>query len=195
MANVVTDSRASIASDPLRNFRFRVIIYHTVSGYKFTELGFMTCSGLALETAVVAYREGHFNTTPQKMPGQTDFPPLNMARGAMVNTPHNLKWVEQIFSAIAGTGSWVPSKNTDSFRSPYADIQVLAHPWTANNAIPPKLLFRVFNVWPSAIAYSDLDAGGNAILMEQMTLQHEGWKVAYATDSYQSKPAFSSSYK
>jgi phage tail-like protein len=186
MPETVKDSRSSIATDPLRNFRFIVNINHVTAGgnRKLIELGFMNCAGLNVETQVIAYRQGGYNLTPQKMPGQSEFTPITLSRGVMVNTPHAYEWVREIFSVIQGGGSYAPKKGKD-FRS-NIDISVLAHPYTLNNKVPVKLRFKVYNAWPGSISFSDLDAGGNGILMEQMVIQHEGWKPSYAADPYTS---------
>jgi phage tail-like protein len=42
--------------------------------------------------------------------------------------------------------------------------------------------FKVYNAWPTAVAYSDLNAGDNAIFVEQMTLVHEGFDIKWASD-------------
>lgn len=185
----VENSLSSIATDPLRNFRFHVEIHHTTAGgkYNLTKLGFMSVSGLNVETSVVAYRQGGYNTTQQKMPGQSEFTPLTFSRGVMVNMPHSYEWVREIFSVIQGGGTFAPRGNND-FRS-NVDIKVMAHPYTKGQKVPIKLWFKVFNAWPSAIGFSDLDAGGNAILVEQMVLQHEGWRPSYAKDPYGSDAA------
>lgn len=183
MPVTVTSSLSSIKTDPLRNFRFKVDIHHlTPEGEKLTKLGFMQCAGLNVENAVIAYRQGGYNTTPQKMPGQSEFTPITLSRGAMVNTPHSYHWMREIFSVIQGDGKYVPTSKDDDFRTTI-DIRVLAHPSTVK-AVPIKLWFRVYRAWPVSLGYSDLDAGGNAVLMEQMVLQHEGWRVEYATDAY-----------
>jgi phage tail-like protein len=39
---------------------------------------------------------------------------------------------------------------------------------------------EVYNAWPTAVAYSDLNAGDNALLVEQMTLVHEGFNINWA---------------
>ncbi len=39
---------------------------------------------------------------------------------------------------------------------------------------PVAASFRAYNAWISSLAYSDLNAGDNAIMVEQMTLVHEG---------------------
>lgn len=184
MPAVVSDSRSTIASDPLRNFKFLVNIQHTTAaGNKMVNLGFMSCSGLNVETQMIPYRQGGYNTTPQKMPGQSDFAPLTLSRGAMVNTPHAYQWVQEIFATVQGTGSFAPANSSSDFRA-NIDILVLAHPWTGSTSVPVKARYKVYNAWPSSLGFSDLDAGGNSVLMEQMVLQHEGWRMAYAADSY-----------
>jgi phage tail-like protein len=40
--------------------------------------------------------------------------------------------------------------------------------------------FEVYNAWPTSVAYSDLNAGDNALFVEQMTLVHEGFDVNWA---------------
>ena len=42
--------------------------------------------------------------------------------------------------------------------------------------------YRVYNAWPTALAYSDLDAGANQLLIEQMTLAHEGFDFDLASN-------------
>jgi phage tail-like protein len=182
MPATVSDSRSSVKTDPLRNFRFQVNInYQTSKGNMAARLGFMTVGGLTVETDLIAYRQGGFNTTTQKMPGQTNFPPLTLSRGMMVGHGDQYEWYKAIFSVIAGKGPQGPGTPTD-FRTDI-DIFVLAHPWTRSTRVPIKAKYKVFNAWPQSLAYSDLDAGGNGLIMEQMVLQHEGFGLSYADDN------------
>lgn len=184
MPATVKDSRASVATDPLRNFRFQVNINHTTSkGSMSVRLGFMTVAGLSMQTETISYRQGGMNTTVQKMPGQTQFPPLSLSRGMMVGRPDQLDWMKEIFSVVAGKGSGPNQSNGGrDFRSDI-NIYVLAHPWTRSTAVPIKAKYKVYNAWPESLAWSDLDAGGNALIMEQMVLQHEGFGVSYAASN------------
>jgi phage tail-like protein len=175
MSVLLKPSLSHLATDPLRNFKFRVQIHHPkIPGI--TKLGFMMVSGLAITTEVIPYREGGMNTTTQKMPGQSDFSPITMSKGLAVGNGEMWRWMKQLFVVMQGTGSGSPGEN---FRF-NVDIKVLDHPVTATNKIPVKAWFRVYNAWPTAISYSDLDAGANAIIVNQMTLAHEGFdnKVA-----------------
>lgn len=190
MPAVVRDSRSSVKTDPLRNFRFQVNIYHnTRKGSMAAHLGFMSCAGLSVETDLIAYRQGGMNTTTQKMPGQTNFPPLSLSRGMMVGSEDQYLWFKEIFSVIAGGGTGPNAANHNDFRSD-VEIFVLAHPWTKSTSVPIKAKFYVYNAWPQSLSYSDLDAGGNAIIMESMVLQHEGFKVGYAPDNAASEAQY-----
>jgi phage tail-like protein len=169
-----TSSIAHLASDPLRNFKFQVTIRPNSGGA--INLGFMSVSGLNITVDVIAYRVGSYNTTTQKMPGQADFSPITLSRGLAVGTPQNWQWMKELFTVMQGTGT---SNGTTDFRA-MIDVQVLAHPVTAATVNYPAW-FRIYNAWPTALAYSDLDAGANQLLIEQMTLAHEGFDFELAT--------------
>lgn len=194
MPELLQDSHSSIVTDPLRNFKFIVNInkeLYTKNGTSkgtLATLGFMNASGLNIETSVIAYREGGYNTTPQKMPGQSEFTPITFSRGVMIGSPQAYQWMREIFSVVQGGGLLSLAQKRD-FRAT-VDIKVLAHPHTnqrqgmSTPGTPIKAWYKVYNAWPASIGFSDLDAGGNAVFMEQMVLQHEGWKVNFAPDPW-----------
>lgn len=186
MPQTVNTSLSSIATDPLRNFKFLVNITPVNSitgtnGKSITSLGFMSVSGLNLSTEVIPYRQGGMNTTPQKMPGQTDFSPLTLSRGVLLGTDQSWLWTKELFATLQGSAGTTGPGN--DFRG-HADILVLDHPVTKGGAnTPVKMWFRCYNVWISNLGYSDLDAGGNGFMVEQMTLQHEGFELAWASST------------
>ena len=189
----------SLVTDPLRNFKFLVTIAvpnGSAVPTTIAKLGFMTADGLGIQNEVIPYREGGDNTTTRKMPGQTDFGPITLARGAMSvpvgpryttgagGTNEIEQWMSQVFSAMEGQGLAV-SASAD-FRT-NVTIDVLEHPKTdptygagLNNPPPIKLRYYVFNAWPMGLNYSGLDAGGNAILVQTLQLAHEGFVPIYA---------------
>lgn len=167
-------SIAHLKTDPLRNFKFLVSIRHPQTP-GFGGMGFMSVSGLNITTEVIPYREGGMNTTTQKMPGQSDFAPITMSKGLAVGDRAMLNWMRELFTVMQGTGTGAAGNN---FRSTI-DIKVLAHPVTKGK-VPVKAAFRVYNAWPTSVAYSDLDAGANAIIIQQMTLAHEGFEFKVA---------------
>ncbi|WP_084693081.1 phage tail protein [Actinomadura atramentaria] len=164
-------SIAHIETDPLRNFRFRVKIHKA----GFPEMGFMAVSGLNITTEVIPYREGGMNTTTQKMPGQADFAPITLSKGLAVGDSAMMEWTRELFTVLQGTG---PGKPGAEFRA-RVQIDIIDHPVTVKQA-PIKASFMVYNAWPTAVAFSDLDAGANAVLVQQMTLAHEGFEFRIA---------------
>lgn len=171
----VKPSIAHVNTDPLRNFKFNVSINHPgIDG--FASMGFMTVSGLNITTEVIPYREGGMNTTTQKMPGQSDFAPITLSQGVAVGAGPMWKWMQQLFTVMQGTGTGTPGAN---FRA-NIDIMVLDSPVTTSQ-VPVKAVYRVYNAWPTSIAFSDLDAGANAVLMQQFSFAHEGFDFKLAT--------------
>ncbi len=178
---VLRDSKSTIATDPLRNFKFHVNIHHTVPGAQpLVRLGFMSLSGLNVAVTPIPYREGGNNTTTRKMPGQAEFSDITLSRGVVLGTYQSWYWMRQIFFVTQGGGLGSPGNN---FRTT-VDVLVMDHPVTRQLpspvGTPAKLKFRLFNAWPLSLSYSDLDAGGNAVLIEQMTLAHEGFDLWWA---------------
>lgn len=178
-------------TDPLRNFKFQVQITKTMRSTGTALLaraGFMSASGLGVNNEVIPYREGGFNTTTHKLPGQSDFPPIQFQRGLFDKggAGHgSWEWFKELFFYLQGQGSGPVGNN---FRTNII-IRVLDHPVTKGGPTNPalntpggltKAAFKVYNAWPSTLQFSDLDAGGNAILVEQMTLVHEGIEPKFA---------------
>lgn len=179
-------------SDPLRNFRYKVTLAHP-NIPSMALMGFMSVSGLAVQNEVIPYREGGNNTTTRKMPGQSDFGPISLTRGMMaapvtppsgagqgVGINEAYQWLTQVFTVQAGAGlNLAPGSN---FRIGVV-IDILDHPVTfgpssagVDSTPPTKARFLVYNAWPMSLSYSDLEAGGNAVVIENLTLAHEGWQ-------------------
>lgn len=194
MPVTVTTSLATIATDPVRNFKFHVDITHPTlgkgaNGKSITSLGFMTMSGINLTNEVIPYRQGGYNTTPQKMPGQTDFSPITLSRGVLIGTDQAWSWTKELFTVMQGTGTGAAGND---FRA-IVDVKVLDHPVTKGTKVPIKLWVKFYNVWISSYSLSDLDAGGNGFMVEQLSLVHEGFDIGWAknqkaSDATEPKP-------
>jgi phage tail-like protein len=182
-------SLSSLATDPLRNFVWQLTFTpgaKSPSGAKSFTSGFMTVGGLGMTIDVIPYREGDHNTTTQKLPGQADFQPVVLSTGVIVGRTKDLNWIKQLFIVMQGTGN---QTETTDFRCT-VDVAVLAHPVTAKTRAV-KAAFRVHNAWPTSIAWSDLDAGANQLLIEQMSLAHEGIETVIAPSAGATEvPAF-----
>lgn len=200
----IINNRSVLETDPLRNFRFLVTFNPqdatntTMAALKSVKFGFTSVSGLSIATDSIPYREGGYNTTVHQIPGQSTFTPITLQRGVMLgaNADRHWKWMRNLFSTMNAGGTL--RTTTQNFRCDL-DIQVLAHPTPAagaEDATPANsagqgglsastdriaMRFKVYNAWPTAIAYSDLNAGDNALLVEQMTLVHEGFDISVAS--------------
>jgi phage tail-like protein len=181
---------SSIATDPLRNFKFYVefssiadkqagatnpAIVPTAVG------GFTSVTGLAINTQSIPYREGGYNTTIHQIPGMTTFSPVTLQRGTLTTNTQGLIWMRQLFAAAAGEGS----NSSGNFRC-NVDIYVLDHPAIKDESddlvTSAKMHFKLHNAWITTLQYSDLNAGDQNILFEQMTLVHEGLSAGFVGD-------------
>lgn len=190
------NQRGSLTSDPIRNFRF-LVTFEPVGDAEWYDatatFGFTSVSGLSISTESIPYREGQFNTTVTQVPGQTTFSPITLQRGVTIGSKQNWAWMKRLFQAnmtnVADSFAW-----SETFRV-NVKVDVLAHPvpysvkkeqyGTENTeegaAVDDNVLMRftVFNAWPTSVAYSDLSAGDNALMVEQLTLVHEGFNLHY----------------
>ncbi|MGW3153713.1 phage tail protein [Streptomyces sp. NPDC001089] len=183
MATTTTTQKPSLAqlsTDPLRNFKFQVQIHLAGStldsSKRSNQLGFMSVSGLSITTDVVVYRQGGMNTTTQKMPGQSDFAPITLSRGLICGDSDIHAWLKQLFMVMQGTGG---NNGSYNFRATM-DIYLLDHPVTTQT-VSYKAGWRVYNCWPTSIAFGDLDSGANGVELQQITLAHEGWDFKIAS--------------
>jgi phage tail-like protein len=191
MATIV-NNRSTLATDPVRNFRFLVTFQPqdtSNTAFNPVSIGFTSVSGLAVTTDSIPYREGGYNTTVHQIPGQTSFTPLTLQRGVILGSKQNWDWMKQLFATVqAGGSTLAPSRN---FRCDL-EIAVLNHPVpsagadvnsgaTAGGSDEVAMRFKVYNAWPTTVAYSDLNAGDNALYVEQMTLVHEGFDLNWAS--------------
>jgi phage tail-like protein len=198
----VINNRSTLLTDPLRNFRFLVTFQphgdfaQNSIGLTEATIGFTSVSGLSVATDSIPYREGGYNTTVHQIPGQTTFTPLTLQRGVLLGTRQNWDWMRNLFATVtAGNTTRAVDQN---FRCDL-EIAVLSHPIpgspnqndtteTSNDHVAMR--FKVYNAWPTSVAYSDLNAGDNALFVEQMTLVHEGFDVNWAGNYTASAPTF-----
>jgi len=196
---------SSIATDPLRNFKF--IAEFTAASKAFDEsiaptvaAGFTSITGLGINTQSIPYREGGYNTTVHQIPGQTTFAPITFQRGVILGTSTNWDWMKTLFATVQGGGS--SRAAGDNFRCDI-EIQVLAHPIpkgtsladgtaasTAESTDIVAMRFMVYNAWPTSVSYSDLNAGDNALLVEQMSVVHEGFDISWGAKVSESADPF-----
>jgi phage tail-like protein len=152
-------------------------------------MGFMVVEGIAMNTDMVQYREGGWNTNPHKLPGQTDFAPLTLSAGVFWLKPGMWDLARQMFSVQWGSGTIGMNKE---FRYDMS-VRVLDHPVTQNpgsgsygdGSNGAVLAFVFYNCWTASIGFNNLSAMENAVLVHQMQVHHEGFDVFYGPQDAQ----------
>ena len=146
--------------DPYKNFKFRVKWDgRYVAGV--SKVGM-----LKRTTDVVEHREGGDPSTTRKSPGPTKFEPITLERGVTHDQEFE-QWANKIWNQGSGPGAEVSLKD---FRKDII-IELL------NEAGQVAIAYRVYRCWVSEFqAQGDLDASSNAILIQTITLQNEGWE-------------------
>jgi phage tail-like protein len=144
--------------DPYKNFKFRVK-FNTNPDYV---AGVCKVGALKRTTEVVEHREGGDPSTPRKSPGRSKFDPIMLERGVTHDTD---------FEAWA-TKVW----NFQGVESSLADFRKDVIIDVFNEAGQKVISYHVFRCWVSEFqSISDLDANANAILIQHIKLENEGW--------------------
>ena len=180
--------RTRLSADPVRNFKFQIQLFHSDAtlSTQLGAMGFMVVENIAMNTDMVQYREGGWNTNPHKLPGQSDFSPLSMSAGVFYTKPGMWNLAKQMFSVQWGQGTIGIGQE---FRYDMA-IRVMDHPVTANpgsgSGSPggdgvngAVMAFVFYNCWTASIGFNNLSSMENAVLVHQMQVHHEGFDVFY----------------
>jgi phage tail-like protein len=146
--------------DPYKNFKFKV----RWDG-RFVA-GVSKVSALKRTTEVVKHREGGDPSSSRNSPGRTEYDPITLERGVT----HDLefeKWASKVWQLGAGLGSEV---SLADFRK---DIIIDFY----NEAGQLAISYNVFRCWVSEYqALPDLDANANAVAIQHIKLENEGWQ-------------------
>jgi phage tail-like protein len=146
--------------DPYKNFKFRV----KWDG-KYVA-GISKCGALQRTTEVVKHREGGDASSSRKSPGKTEYNAITMERGVTHDTEFE-KWANKVWNYGAGLGSEVSLKD---FRK---DLLIEIY----NEAGQLAITYKVFRCWVSEFqATADLDANANAVLIQHLKIENEGWE-------------------
>jgi phage tail-like protein len=146
--------------DPYKNFKFRV----KWDGRYVA--GISKVGALKRTTEVVKHREGGDPSSSRKSPARTEFEPITLERGVT----HDLefeRWANKVWNFGAGLGA------ETSLRDFRKDIILEIY----NEAGQLALAYRIFRCWVSEYqAAPDLDANANAVAIQTLKLENEGWE-------------------
>ena len=146
--------------DPYKNFKF------TIWWDGKCVLGVSKVSSLKKTTEVVKHREGGDPSSSRKSPGRTEYDAITLERGVTHDKEFE-DWARKVWNFGAGLGSEVSLKD---FRK---DIIIQVR----NEAGQIALAYNVHRCWVSEYqALPDLDANANAVAIEHIKLENEGWE-------------------
>ncbi len=144
--------------DPYKNFKFRV-----KWGGRYVA-GISKVSALKRSTEPVSHREGGDPSTPRLSPSAWKHEPLTLERG-LTHDPDFEAWAKLSFN-IQGDGLM----SLKNFRKDLI-IELL------NEAGQVAKSYKVYRCWVSEYTtLPELDASGNAVAIETIVLQNEGWE-------------------
>ena len=149
--------------DPYKNFKFRI----KWDG-KYVA-GVSKVGALKRSTEVVEHREGGDPSSSRKSPGRTKFEAITLERGVTHDTEFE-KWANKVWNYGSGLGAEVSLKD---FRK---EITIEMY----NEAGQLAIAYKVYRCWVSDYqALPDLDANANAVAIQTLKLENEGWERDY----------------
>jgi phage tail-like protein len=159
--------------DPYKNFKFQV----KWDGR--TVAGVSKVSALKRTTEVVKHREGGDPSSSRKSPGRSEYDAITLERG-VTHDPEFERWANKVWNHGSGLGAEVSLKD---FRK---DLIIEFY----NEAGQLAIAYKVFRCWVSEWqAQPDLDANANAVAIQHIKLENEGWERDYDV-SEPTEPSF-----
>jgi phage tail-like protein len=144
--------------DPYKNFRF-VVVFENVP-----VAGVSKVTGLKRSSDVIEYKEGG-NAITLKSIGRTKYEPITLERGVTHDDEFE-KWANA--AQVLDKGN--PRSSIAALRK---DIVIELH----NENGQPVQAYNIHRCWVSEFqALPDLDASGNAVAIEHIKLENEGWE-------------------
>jgi phage tail-like protein len=149
--------------DPYKNFKFRV----KWDGRYVA--GISKVGALKRTTEVVEHREGGDLSTGRKSPGRNKFEAISLERG-VTHDPEFEQWANKVWNFAGGRGK---ESSLKDFRK---DLILEIY----NEAGQLAIAYKVYRCWVSEYqALPDLDANANAVAIQHIKLENEGWERDY----------------
>jgi phage tail-like protein len=144
--------------DPYRNFKFRVKIDNQYVA------GLSKCSALKRSTEVTAWREGGDPSTSRQLPGKTKYEPVTLEAGLTHDTTFE-SWANLVHNFQGDAAMSLKNFRKDVILDVFNEAGQKVHS------------YRLFRCWVSEYqALPELDASANAIAIQTIKLENEGWE-------------------
>ena len=152
--------------DPYKNFKFRLKM-----GTEYVA-GISKVSALKRTTEVVEHREGGDPSVARRSPGRTKFEPITMEKGVT----HDPKF-EQFANKIWDYANAQAQGDQRTKEMSLADFRQELILEVFNEAGQPVLRYFLHRCWVSEFtALPDMDANANAVAIQSLKLETEGWE-------------------
>lgn len=146
--------------DPYKNYRFLIFLGDTVAPVA----GVSKVTGMKRSSDVIDYKEGG-NAITLKGIGRTKYEPITLERG-VTHDPDFENWANA--AQVLDKGS---------AKSSLAELRKTVRIVLQNESGQPVQQYIVYRCWVSEFqALPDLDAGGNAVAVQHIKLENEGWE-------------------
>ncbi len=157
--------------DPYKNFKFRVIWDGR------TVLGVSKVGALKRTTEVVKHREGGENSTDHKSPGRTSYEAIALERGVTHDVEFE-NWANKVHPYAGDAAMDLAAYKKEVI------LEVM------NEKGQVALRYKIHDCWVSEFtAMPDLDGNANAVAIEMIKLENEGWERETSTQEPDEKAA------
>lgn len=147
-------------ADPYKNFKF-LVLWDGRPVAAVSKVG-----ALRRRTEVVTHRHGGDPSSSHKTPGRSEYEAITLERGVTFDAAFE-QWAGAVWAFQSGLGKETALAN---YRK---DITIELF----NDAGQPVMRYFVFRCWVSEFqALPELDANANAVAIQTLKLENEGWK-------------------
>jgi phage tail-like protein len=149
--------------DPYKNFKFRILWDNQ------TVLGVSKVSSLKRTTEVVKHRDGGDNSTDHKSPGRTSYDAITLERG-LTHDPEFEAWANKVHPYSGDTAMDLAGYKKN------LTLEMM------NEKGHVVYRYFLYNCWVSEYtAIPELNANANAVAIESLKIELEGWDRDLAT--------------
>jgi phage tail-like protein len=144
-----------IGEDALANYAWQV----EVDGVTIAQ--FKEASGISIEVSVIEHQENKPKGIPsnKKLPALMKYGDITLKRGLTTDK---------------GWWEWIKEVQEGKIDKARRNASLVSFDYEHGE----KMRFNLRNVWPSKITLSPMQAGGTDVLVEEVTLVHEGLALA-----------------
>jgi len=144
--------------DPYRNFKFRV----KIDGQYVA--GLSKCSALKRTTEVTQWREGGDPSISHRLPGKTTYEAVTLEAGLTHDSTFEA-WANLVHNFQGDAANSLKNFRKDISIDVYNEVGQRVHS------------YNLYRCWVSEYqALPELDAGANAVAIQHIKLENEGWE-------------------